>query len=80
MVNFTTNDMLLYINNELSLTQKAIFEQALLDDSMLQEQYVQLTGNSYVPNTTTQFISPSQRTVDSILAYARATVAEPQEQ
>jgi hypothetical protein len=73
MVNFTSDDILLYINNELSPKQTTAFETALLNDWSLQERYHILLESS--EKTKTPLLQPSQRVLNNIMDYANAVVA-----
>ncbi len=75
MVNFTTQQILLYINNEMSSEQTIAFENALLNDWTLQERLqVQLANQTTISN---QLMQPSNRAVNNILAYAQQTTKAP---
>ena len=74
MVNFTSDDILLFINNELSASQMIAFETALLNDWSLQERYSVLfeaANSSKLP-----LLQPSERSVNAILQYANKGVPE----
>jgi hypothetical protein len=75
MVNYTNDDVILYIHNEMPAAQLIAFENALANDWSLQEKVNLLsTTINYLPKTT--LLSPSTRTINSIMAYATKNIAE----
>jgi hypothetical protein len=74
MVNFTTDDILLYINNELSPKQTISFENELVNNWSLQERYSVLFESTIAAKL--PLLQPSERSVKVIRDYARKTVPE----
>lgn len=67
----TTNDVLLYIYNELDdIRAKAVEDEMLMNDK-LAELYLNLTDNKRMINT--NLCSPGQHVLDKIKAYAANT-------
>lgn len=74
MHNFTPEDLLLYLYNETSPAQTAEIKAALETDWSLREKFEVIT--SAQEKLGTLKMSPSQKTIDSILSYAEKAVAE----
>jgi hypothetical protein len=74
MVNFTKNDILLYINNKMKEETAIKFETELQINSSINEQYEQLLQANNAMQT--PLLKPSYRVVNKILAYANQSFAE----
>lgn len=74
MVNFTNDDILLYLNNELSAEKATAFQNALLNDWSLREKYEILASSQKA--ATQCLLGPSKRVIDNIMNYARQTATE----
>jgi hypothetical protein len=73
MVNFTQNDILLYINNELSTEQATSFELALQNDTALKNEYDFLVESK--ASLDRPLLKPRRAVINRILAYAQNNVA-----
>ncbi len=74
MVNFTNNDVLLYINNEMQALTASSFEKQLKSDWSLKEKYeLLLEANNAIQ---IPLLKPSNRVINKILAYANESIAE----
>lgn len=69
MPTFTTEDLLVYMYNEMSADKAADLEQALKTDWALQQKYSVLAEAQSMLNHT-KLSSPRSNTIDSILRYA----------
>lgn len=74
MHNFTPEDLLRYLYNETSPTQTAEIKAALESDWSLREKFEVIT--SAQKRLEALKMSPSQQTIDSILAYAEKAIGE----
>ncbi len=72
MVNFTQNDILLYINNELSTEQVIAMELALQNDTALKNEYDLLVASK--TSLDQPLLKPRRAAIDRILAYAQNSV------
>jgi hypothetical protein len=76
MVNFTNDDILLYINNELSAAKATAFENALTHDWSLREKFEILANTQHTIKRQEALLSPSKRSVNNILNYAQESINE----
>ncbi|HEX2683937.1 MAG TPA: hypothetical protein VHL77_08385 [Ferruginibacter sp.] len=74
MHNFTPEDLLLYLYNETSPSQTAEIKAALENDWSLREKFEVIS--SAQKRLEALKLSPSQQTIDNILAYAEKAVSE----
>jgi hypothetical protein len=72
MVNFTQNDILLYINNELSTEQATSMELALQNDTALKNEYDLLVESKI--SLDQPLLKPRRAVINRILAYAQNSV------
>ncbi len=75
MVNYTNDDVILYIHNEMPAAKLIAFENAMINDWSLREK-VNLLSTTMQNITNPKLISPSQRTINSIMAYATKSLLE----
>lgn len=65
---FTPDDVVRYIYHELTLEEQSEFENALLCDPDLQEEYKEMKA---ITRKLEDFKSPSSSTINNILKYSR---------
>ncbi len=70
MPEFTTEDMLLYLYNELTDKQKIALEQAMKKDWALREKF-QVLKEALQKLNNASLLTPRKQTVQAIMAYAR---------
>ncbi len=72
MPNFTTEDLLLYMYNEMEPTDSSNLESALQADWALKQKFqVLIEAQKRLYNT--RLLSPRSKTISSILKYAKAS-------
>jgi hypothetical protein len=71
MPDFTTEDMLLYLYNELTDKQKIAMEQAMKKDWALREKF-QVLKEALQKLNNASLLTPRKQTVQAIMAYAKA--------
>lgn len=79
MPHFTSEELVQYLYNELSETKTAELKTALLSNNQLRDE-LEVLANGKAQLTKQKLMSPSKRTLDSIMQYAEKSVSEFSEQ
>lgn len=73
-ISCTLNDLVLYLYNETNITESVLVQHAIDHDEEVAETYSDLIKARKLLNTLQQ--SPSQESVDNIMAYSASLVKE----